>query len=88
MNKEVKEKFLQMCEILEKPTEKKDANNGFFWNLDYNNFYGGYVVYSVNVASGGVSSIFGQERRSKKEMLAFMDGFLQAIFYLKSKKND
>jgi hypothetical protein len=30
MNKEVNEKFLEICEVFEKPTEKKDANNGFF----------------------------------------------------------
>jgi hypothetical protein len=88
MNKEVNEKFLEICDVLQKPSKKEDATNGFYWQLDYSAIYGGYVVHSVNVQGGGVYCVFGMARRSKKEMLAFMDGFLQANFYLKSKKND
>ena len=87
MNKEVKEKFLEICEVLQKPSKKEDATNGFYWQLNYNTFYGVYAVYSVNVACGGVCAVFGNERRSKKEILSFFDGILVANNYLNS-KND
>jgi hypothetical protein len=87
MNKEVEKKFLEICEVFEKPTEKEDAKNGFYWQLNYNSIYGGYIVRSVNVQGGGVRCIFGMARRSKAEILSFFDGILEANTYLNA-KND
>ena len=73
-----------MCEILKRPTEKKDAKDGYYWYLDYS--YGGYLIYQVDLNKGIIREIFGNNRRTKAQFLSFLDGFFVSMAFLVSEK--
>lgn len=53
------------------------------WQLDYNSAYGGYVIYEVMNAGGGVTEPLGGRRRKAGEM---MDALRFALYALELAK--
>lgn len=84
--KEVQLFVAQISEISGLATSKEQAIElglKHFLSVDNVAHYGGYRVCSVSVENGGHSGAFGEssvcKRRTKKEMLSFLNGYLNAL---------
>ena len=74
--------FQQLAESVNLPTKGNfDMKSRWYkekWlHLDFNSIYGGYRLDLVH-ESTGESFFDGADRRSLKEMLAYLEGFLKA----------
>lgn len=56
---------------------KLDDNHHLY--LDYNPYYGGYRIDIVDNKTGGCGDFGGLTRKSNKEMIAFIRGYLLAL---------
>lgn len=90
--KQLKSILLDICNALNLPTNKDEAiNKGFemYLELEFASHYGGYRVVNVGVKNGAHYGAFGESsscsRKSKKEMLNYLEGILYGIEYNKNK---
>lgn len=67
---------------LHQATDYKDIDG---YSLDFNSYYGGYVIECIVNSGGAVSCPFGYERRSIKEMYGVLQ-FWNTMEHLKSTK--
>ena len=49
------------------------------WHLDYYRYGGGYMIVSRSIHSSGENTPFGSQRRTAKEMLAFLTGLRDGL---------
>lgn len=84
-NQDVLNLFERAAGLLSWPTsgtlERKDGNAEYdreFLKLDYNSYYGGYVIERV-LRGTGTTHFDGFMRRNKKEMTAYLEGLIFGI---------
>lgn len=90
MNTTVKNLFQQFCKVYDLKTSattrnenpsQKDYYSNDFVKMDYAPVYGGYVIRKVFKGTSE-DGFDGLERRSAKEMIAFLKGLLAAKNHL------
>lgn len=84
MDSEVKALFERMAELTGEPITSERGEKEFYKNsflkMDYNSFYGGYLIVKV-MTTTGEGTPFGMTRKSKREMVAFLRGFIAGFCY-------
>jgi hypothetical protein len=85
MDNEIKILFKKMAGLINMPTESEfDAEThnykNEFLHMNFNSFYGGYRIEIVDKSTG--ERDFGtSQRKTKKEMIEFLQGFITGITY-------
>ncbi len=67
---------IQLFEALKENTPIRD---GYDLQIEFSSVYGGYRINWVNKENGGHSDFSGIARMPKKEIMAYMRGYLKAM---------
>lgn len=95
MNNEIKQLFERFTKLAKLKTSSKRNNieknpnaeyyKNEYYKLDFAPCYGGYVIRKV-LKSTGEDGIFGNTRRSRKEMESFLRGLVYGLTFKKYNK--
>lgn len=72
-------KFNELQELFERMVEVTPAKPGYKLHLDFAAIYGGYRIDWINLETGGRPDFDTLTRKSKKEMVAYIRGYLYAL---------